>query len=147
MSRNNLRVLALWAFSLVAGCAVVVTPPVQTTIEAKNSLNSMSVDVGGTTTNVDGIDLENVIIGDVSYSSVPYGTISAEKVTNRYGDVTVTIGAAVVWTKVLNTPTSVTFSNISQMTATITPDILNTVTFDHSTATVIFSALAKKTAK
>lgn len=147
MSRKLLRVLAVCAVSLVAGCAVVVTPPPQTTVEAENHLTGMSVDVSGTTTNVDGIDLENVAIGDVSYSSIAYGTTSSEKVTNSYGKVDVDIGTAVVWTKLLNQPASVSFSNISPMSTTITRDVVNTVIFDQTTAGVIFSALAKKTAK
>jgi hypothetical protein len=148
MSRNLLRLLALCAVSLVTGCAVIVTPPPQTTVEAENHLTSMSVDVSGTTTTVDGIDLENVAIGgDVSYSSIPYGTTSSEKITNSYGKVDVDIGTAVVWTKVLNQPVSVSFSNISPMSTTITRDVVNTVVFDQTTAGVIFSALAKKTAK
>jgi hypothetical protein len=147
MSRKLLRVLAVCAVSLVAGCAVVVTPPPQTTVEAENHLTSMSVDVSGTTTTVDGIDLENVAIGDVSFTSILYGTTSSEKVTNSSGKVDVDIGTAVVWTKVLNQPVSVSFSNISPMSTTITRDILNTVVFDQTTAGVIFSALAKKAAK
>jgi hypothetical protein len=147
MSRNLLRVLAVCAVSLVESCAVVVTPPVQTTVEAENNLTSMSVDVSGTTTTVDGIDLKNVTIGDVSYSSIAYGTTSSEKVTNSYGKVDVDIGTAVVWTKLLNQPASVSFSNISPMSTTITRDVVNTVVFDQTTAGVIFSALAKKAAK
>ena len=148
MSRKFLALLALCAAGLAAGCAVLVSaPPPQTTVEAENNLNSMSVDVGGTTTNVDGIDLENVTIGDVLFSSVAYGTTSPAKVTNRSGDVTITIGTAVVWTKVLNTPTSVSISNISPMTGTITPEIVNTVVFNQTTANVIFNALAKKKAQ
>jgi hypothetical protein len=146
MSKKILGLLALCAIAVAAGCSVFVSSPTQTTVEAENNLNSMSVDVNGTTTNVDGIDLENVTIGDVFYSSVPYGTTSAEKVTNRSGDVTVTIGTAVVFTQVLNQTVSVTFSNISPMSTTVTPETVNTVVFNQTTAGVIFQALAKKKA-
>jgi hypothetical protein len=112
-----------------------------------NDLNSMSVDVNGATTDVDGIDLENVTIGDVGFSSIPYGTTSSEMVTYTYGGVAVDIGTAVVLTNVLNQTVSVSFSNISPMSTTITRNVVNSVIFDQTTAGVIFSALAKKTAK
>jgi hypothetical protein len=132
------------AVALVISCAVFVTPVVQTTIEAENNLNAMTVDVGGVSTSVNGIDLEGVAIGDVFYTSIPYGTVSSEKVTNRSGDVTVDIGTAVVLTRVLNQTVSIAFTNISPMVTTITPATLNTVIFDETTAGVIFSAFAKK---
>lgn len=145
MSVKNVIPIALCAMVLVAGCAVIVSPPpAQTVVEAENNLNSMSVDVGGSTTDVDGIDLENVGIGDVSYASIPYGTTSSQMVTNRSGTVSVDIGTAVVWTKVLNAPVSVSFSNITSMSTTITPETVNTVVFDQTTAGVIFQALAKQ---
>jgi hypothetical protein len=129
---------------VTSSCAVFVNTPADTTVETKNNLNSMSVDVGGITTNVDGIDLENVTIGDVVFSSVPYGTTSAEKVTNSSGDVDVTIGTAIVYTTVLGLSVPISFSNISPMTTTITPETLNTVVFNQTTAGVIFQALGKK---
>jgi hypothetical protein len=141
--------LALCAFFTVSGCSLWVstpTPPPQTTVEAENNLTSMSVDVSGVTTDVNGIDLEDVSIGDVSYSSILYGTTSSEKVTDRSGNVTVTIGTALVSTQVLNQTVTIPFSNISPMSTTITPETLNTVVFKQTTAGVIFQALAKKKA-
>lgn len=113
-------------------------------VEAENDLNGMSVDVGGITTGVDGIDLENVAIGDVAFSTVDYGTTSAQKITRSSGEVTVTIGTAVVYTRVLNQLVPVSFSNINPMSTTITPETVNTVVFNQTTAGVIFQALGKK---
>ena len=145
-NKQILKLAIVCAVSASAGCALIVSVPDQTTIEAENNLNSMSVDVGGTTTDVDGIDLENVTIGDVFFSLIPYGTTSSEKVTNRSGDVTVAIGTAVVYTKVLTQTVTISFSNITPMTTTITPEVVNTVVFNQTTAGVIFQALAKKKA-
>lgn len=136
--------LALSIVILASSCAVFVNVPEETTVETENNLNSMSVDINGTTTNVDGVDLENVAIGDVMFSSVAYGTTSAKKVTNSSGEVNVTIGTAVVFTRVLDQTVSVSFSNISPMTTTITPETINTVVFNQTTAGVIFQALGKK---
>lgn len=144
MTKKYLQYIALSTAILTINCSVLVSPPQYTSVEATNNLNGMNVDVNGTTTDVNGIDLENVQIGDVGYSAIAYGTTSAEKVTNRVGDVTVTIGTAVVYTNVLNQSVPISFSNISSMSTTITPDVVNTVVFNKSTAEVIFSALAKK---
>ncbi|OGJ84612.1 MAG: hypothetical protein A2268_11325 [Candidatus Raymondbacteria bacterium RifOxyA12_full_50_37] len=144
MLKIFLRVFACCAVAWVAGCTVAINdPPPLTTVEAENNLNSMSVDVSGTTTNVDGIDLESVTIGDVFFTSIAYGTTSYEKVTNRSGNVSVTIGTAVVYTTVLGQTVPIEFQNISQMSTTITPERLNTVVFNQTTAGVIFQALAK----
>ena len=146
MLKMFLRVLAGCAIAWGAGCTVAINDPQPplTTVEAENNLNSMSVEVSGTTTNVDGIDLESVTIGDVFFTSVAYGTTSFEKVTNRSGNVSVTIGTAVVYTTVLGQTVPIEFQNISQMSTTITPERLNTVVFNQTTAGVIFQALAKK---
>ncbi len=146
MSRLLSGSLALCSVVLAAGCAVFVSPPPQTTVETENNLNGMSVDVSGTTTYVDGIDLEDVAIGDVFFSTVAYGTTSSEKVTNSSGDVNVTIGTAIVFTRVLDQTVPVSFSNISPMATTITPETVNTVVFNQTTAGVIFQALGKKKA-
>lgn len=144
MKKMYFKYVALSAAILTVNCAVLVSPPTYTSVEATNDLNGMNVDVNGTTTDIDGIDLENVQIGDVGYSAIAYGTTSAEKVTNSIGDVTVSIGTAVVYTNVLNQSVPISFSNISSMSTTITPNVVNTVVFNKSTAEVIFSALAKK---
>jgi hypothetical protein len=150
MLKKIVWTVSIGAAILATGCAVLVSPPppaeLLTTIETENNLTSMSVDVNGSTTNVAGIDLEGVTVGDVFFSTVPYGTTSAEQVTNRSGNVSVDIGTAVVFTQVLDQTVPVSFSNISSMSATITPGIINTVIFDQSTAGVIFQVLAKKTA-
>jgi hypothetical protein len=146
MSKNLLGLLVLGMAVLVSGCAVFITPSTPTTIKAQNSLTAMSVDVGGTTTHVNGIDLVDVTIGDIVFSSIDYGTTTAAVTTHRSGNVAVDIGTAVVWTTVLGQATSVSFTNISPMSATITAETENTVDFDQSTASVIFQALAKKKA-
>lgn len=144
MKKMYFKYVALSVAILTVNCAVLVSPPAYTSVEATNDLNGMNVDVNGTTTDIDGIDLENVQIGDVGYSAIAYGTTSEEKVTNSIGDVTVSIGTAVVYTNVLNQSVPISFSNISSMSTTITPNVVNTVVFNKSTAEVIFSALAKK---
>jgi hypothetical protein len=149
MLKKLLWVLAFETVALVAGCTVAVNsppPPPLTTIKAENNLSNLSVDVSGTTTSVDGIDLQCVTIGDVFFASIAYGTTSSEKVTNRAGNVTVTIGTAIVYTTVLGQTVSVDFQNISPMSTSVTPEALNTVVFNHTTAGVIFQALAKKMA-
>ena len=131
---------------ILVSCAVILSPVSPTTIRAENGLTAMSVDVSGTTTEVSGIDLGGVTIGDVYFSSILYGTTTAAKVTNRAGDVNVTIETADVSTTVLGQIVLVSFNNISPMSTTITPQTENTVVFDQSTAGVIFSALAKRKA-
>ena len=147
MSKKHILKLAVvCAVSASAGCALIVAVPDPTMVEAENNLNSMSVDVSGITTDVNGIDLEDVVIGDVLFSLIPYGATTVAKNTNRSGDVTVAIGTAVVFTQVLNQTVSISFSNISPMETTITPNVVNTVVFNQTTAGVIFQALAKKKA-
>jgi hypothetical protein len=144
MSRKLFGVIALCVISMLESCTVVVTKPTETTIKAENDLTSMSVDVNGTTTNIDGIDLIKVTIGDVIFPYIDYGTTSATQVTNKSGDVTIYIDTAVVSAKFLGSTVYTSFPNITPMSATILPDQLNTVVFDHNTANMIFQALAKK---
>lgn len=144
MSRKLFGVIALCVISMLESCTVVVTKPTETTIKAENDLTSMSVDVNGTTTNIDGIDLIKVTIGDVYFPYIDYGSTSATQVTNKSGKVTVYIDTAVVSTKVLGKTMFIPFPNISPMSATILTDQLNTVVFDQNTADMIFQALAKK---
>lgn len=145
MLKKIISIISLGAFILISSCAVEInSPDLVTTVEVENDLYDLSVDVGGITTDVEGIDLEDLFIGDVSYSLVSYGTISSEKVTYMTGEVDVDIGSAVVYTAVLNQIVSISFSNISTMSTTISRDKTNTVVFDHNTAGTIFQALAKK---
>ena len=140
-------ILSLCAVAMVADCTINVTPLAVTTVKAENDLTNLSVDVNGTTTDVTGIDLIYVTIGDVFFSFVNYGTTTSAKTTDRSGNVAVTMDTAVVYTQVLGQTVSLSFSNISPMSATITPDKENTVIFDQSTAGVIFQALGKKKAR
>ena len=144
MTKKYFKGIALCVAAITVNCTMSVEPLRYTTVEATNNLNGMDVDINGTTTNVNGIDLENVQIGDVSYTSIGYGTTTSQKVTDRAGDVAVIIGTAVVYTNVLNQSVPISFSNISSMSTTITPDVINTVVFNQTTAETIFSALSKK---
>ena len=145
MLKSMFGTLAASLMAITMACNVTVVTPPQTTVKAENDLTAMSVDVKGATTNIDGIDLSAVTIGDVYFSAIDYGTTTASKVTNRSGDVTVYIDTAWVYTKVLGMPMpGIPFTKISNMTTTITPQTANTVVFDDNTAKVIFQALAKK---
>lgn len=130
--------------AILGGCTVFVATPEETTIKARNDLTAMSVDVNGKSTNIEGIDLIDITIGDVYFPYIEYGTTSAVKVTYRSGNVSVYIDTAVVSTKVLGQTVFIPFPNISPMSARINANQSNTVVFDESTATVIFDALAKK---
>jgi uncharacterized protein (UPF0212 family) len=144
MHSNILKVIVVCVSALVMSCTVIVNKPKETRVKAENDLVDLSVDVAGNTTNVDGIDLVDVYVGDVYFPNVDYGTTTALKVTNRSGMVDVDIDEAVVYYKVLGLTMSLSFVNISTMTATIERDKDNTVVFDDNTAQNIFSALAKK---
>lgn len=134
--------LSLCVFAVVSGCAVFVTP--NTTVRAENSLTAMSITYNNTTTQIDGIDLANVTIGDVSFASIPYGTTTHAVTTNRSGTVNVTFGTVYVVTTVFGVQGSTGFSNISPMTADITSGTENTVVFDQHTASDIINAIAAK---
>ncbi|MCU0610048.1 MAG: hypothetical protein MUF22_09825 [Chitinispirillaceae bacterium] len=141
---KKLIVLSVCAAALLLQCSVEVFLPPQTTIRAENDLTAMSVEVNGASTEVTGIDLAGVTIGDVFFSSIDYGTITAAKATNRSGEVAVNIDEALVWTKVLGVPVSLSFPNITPMSTRIISEKENTVVFDETTAGVIFQALAKR---
>ena len=136
---------AVYAVMMFSGCTIVVENDTQ--VKAHNSLTNLSVDVGGTTTDVDAIDLINVWIGDVSFSSIPGGYTTSPKTTKRSGSVTIQIAEADVITTVFGASVSVTFTDIDDMTTDIEKGTTNTVEFNSTTAGVIFSALAKKKAK
>jgi hypothetical protein len=125
------------------GCTVTVLNPDETKIKAENKLVNLSVDVDGKTTNVEAIDLVYVDIGDVFFSFIQGGTTSIEKTSSSSGKVPILIDTAIVVTKVLGQDIEIPFPNITGMTATITKNTTNTVVFDRSTASEIFSALAK----
>jgi len=130
---------------LLASCTVNVLTPPSTTVKAENDLTNLKIDVKGTTTNVDGIDLANVYIGnDVFFSYVQAGYTTNAKTTHESGKVTVDIDTAIVITKVLGVPVGVPFTNLSSMQVTIASNITNTVVFDEVSAGVILSGLAKK---
>jgi hypothetical protein len=123
------------------------TVTIRTKVKVENDLTNLSVDVGGTTTNVAEIDLAGITIGDVVFPFVQGGTISAAEATNSSGTVTVTIDSAYVRTTVLGLPVTLPFAVLTTMNTTITPGITNTVVFDESTAATIIQALGKKKIK
>jgi hypothetical protein len=127
---------------MFAGCTLVVEN--ETQVKAHNSLTDLDVDVGGTTTTVDAIDLVNVAIGDVTFASIPGGTTTSPKATTRSGGVSIDIAEADVIVMVLGAPVTRKFYDIDPMTTTIEKGTTNTVEFNGTTAGVIFSALAKK---
>ncbi len=146
MLRKLSKFTTLFIAVLVGGCTVTVTPPPQTTVQVRNSLTNLSIDVNGTTTNVDAIDLQGITVGDVYFDYVAGGQTSAPKVTDRAGTVTITIDSAYVWTTVLGKPLSVGFAVTVQLSATINSEEANTVIFDQSTASAIIQSLAKRKA-
>jgi hypothetical protein len=123
------------------------TVTIRTKVKVENDLTGLSIDVGGTTTNVDAIDLAGITIGDVYFSFVQGGTTSAAKATNSSGTVTVTIDSAYVLTTVLGIPVTLPFAVLTTLSTTITPGTTNTVVFDESTAATIIQALGKKKVK
>ncbi len=137
----------LCAAGIIGGCSVTVIAPEETKIKAENNLVDLSVDVDGSTTNVDAIDLADVTIGDVYFSYIQGGTSTTAKTTSRLGKVSIFIDTAIVLTTVLGKPVDLAFPNIDPMSTNITRDVTNTVVFDRSTASQIFSALAKKKVK
>lgn len=146
MVRRLIALVVPFGVALMTGCSVTVNGPVETRVRAQNDLTDLSVDVNGSTTAVDAIDLLDVVVGDVSFALVAGGTTTSSKLTNRSGNVTVVLGEAEVLTSVLGQPVTLSFTDIDPMTTTITTGTTNTVVFDETTAGVIFSALAKKKA-
>ena len=145
MSVTKVFLITAVAALLFAGCQVDIVTPPPTTVKAENDLTNLSIDVQGTTTNVDAIDLANVYIGnDVFFSYVEAGYTTGSKTTHESGKVTIDIDTAIVVTKVLGVAVELPFTNINSMSATIESNTANTVVFDQTSAGVIFSTLAKK---
>jgi hypothetical protein len=113
-------------------------------VKAHNSLTDLTVNVDGKDSDVDAIDLLDVAIGDVTFSSIPGGTTTSAKATQRSGSVRIDIGQADVQSTFLGAPVSAIFEDIDPMYTTIEKGTTNTVEFNSTTAGVIFSALAKK---
>jgi hypothetical protein len=118
----------------------------ETKIKARNDLTDLTVDVNGSVTDVDAIDLEEVTIGDVLFSSVPAGTTTSEKSTQQSGAVTISIERANVVVMLLGQSVTMPMDDIDAMVTNIDKGTVNTVEFNETTAGVIFSALAKRKA-
>jgi hypothetical protein len=88
------------------------------------------------------IDLYDITVGDVSFSSVMAGTLSSAKTTGRSGTVTVLVGEA----DMISGTTTLIVKNIDAMSATITQGATNTIVFDENSSSTIFAALGKKLA-
>jgi hypothetical protein len=138
---------ALSIVVLVGGCTLTLAPAPETKVQVENSLTNLSIDVNGTTTTVDAIDLQGVYVGDVYFDYVQGGHTSGAKVTTSSGNVTITIDSAYVWTKVLGVPIKVGFKTTASMSTTITKETTNTVMMDATTASALIGSLAKKMAK
>jgi hypothetical protein len=140
---------ALCLIVLVSGCTLTLAPAPETKVQVENSLTNLSVDVGGTTTAVDAIDLEGVTVGgDAYFSYIAGGNTSSAKVTTSSGNnVTIAFDSAYVWTKVLGVSIKVGFKITTTMTTSITKEVTNTVLMDQSTASALIGSLAKKLAK
>jgi hypothetical protein len=138
------KIFLICAVSILAGCSVSIDTPPDTTIKAENDLTNLYIDVMGKTTQVDGIDLANVYIGDVYFSYVNAGYSTVSKISNSYGQVSVDIDTAIVMTTVLGIDVEIPFTNISTMSTTIESNTSNTVVFDETSAGVILSGIAKK---
>lgn len=133
------------------GCDIFIEVEPDTTLRAENNMVDLEVTVNGATSEVDGIDLFDVTVGDIQFSEVLAGTITSSAVTERSGSVNVFIGSADA--SVASYPLGIrrvdvyTFEDIDPMETNIVDGELNTVTFDETTAGVVVSALAKKMTK
>jgi hypothetical protein len=138
---------ALGLVAVFSGCFfdVYVEP---TTVRAQNDLYDLVLDVNGVESDVSGINLNAVVIGDVVYSRINAGEITNGKEIGEVGYVDVFIGSADVWYiergMFVDFYYKDTFEDIDPMETYIRENTLNTVVFDEETAGVIFSVLAKK---
>jgi hypothetical protein len=123
------------------------TVKVRAKVKVENDLTHLSVNLGGFTTAVDAIDLVGITVGDLYFPSVNGGSISSSQITGTTGTVTITIDSVYVMVPVLAVETYQGFAYTGAMTATITPGIINTITFDASTAAAIIQSLAKRKAQ
>jgi len=111
---------------LLAGCAITVTPPPSTTVRAENELSNVSLNINGTLTVVDEVDLYGVVIGDDAFSYVQSGTTSSEVSTQLSGTVTVSVDSAVGY---VNGKAMYLFTGISDFSVTLYSGELNSVAF------------------
>ena len=130
--------------TIILGCTAFVASPNKTSINVLNNLGAASIDICGTTTDISGINLAGVIIGDVYFATVSYGTSTNHKSSKKVGEVAVSIDTAIVETGVLGETVSLRFTDINPMSVNIKGNKKNTIVLDTATARVIFMALAKK---
>lgn len=126
-------------------CATMFLAPKDTTISLKNNLTEINVEINGTATDIAGVNLVSIIIGDVYFPFVNYGTTSATKILHTSGDeVPISIDSAIVLINILGQISSVSFGDISPSSTIIMPGKHNTVVFNKTTAGTVFRAFAKK---
>jgi hypothetical protein len=136
---------------LFTGCNIFIQIP-ETTITARNDLVDLQVTVQGVTSDVDGVKLNNVTIGDIVFNSIRAGEETNPVATDVSGYVDIDIGSATATVAMVGlggliVRTDYTFEGIDPMETFVDEGEDNTVIFDEQTAGTIFSALAKKKAK
>jgi hypothetical protein len=127
----------------LVGCTVTVFAPRETTIKAVNELVEINVTVDGETKKVNGIDLTDVTIGDVSFSSINYGEKTNEKTTHLDGVVNVHVGSAYAVFNALGSEVSVPLPILYDLGMTVKKEQTNTFYFDTET----YNKLTKKQVK
>ncbi len=95
MQKKLWGIFAVCIAFFIGGCTLSVTPESDTFVKAENDLTYVTLNLGGTSTTFDRIDLYGVTIGDAYFSSVEGGYATTEKATSLYGPVTVSVDSAV----------------------------------------------------
>jgi hypothetical protein len=134
--KRRIAILSVLCLALIfTSCTVTVTTP-ETKINIENTMEDLDIITGGITYRIDYIDVKDVSIGDVDFTStIQAGTISDAKVTSRSGHVDVLIGTATA----KSTSVTFTFNNITLESVNILAGVTNTVIFDDITAGLIFA--------
>jgi hypothetical protein len=114
--------------ALIASCTVTVAP-VTTTVTAENDLTGLSVNINGTPTTLDRIDLYGVTIGDVYFPFVAGGQATSTQITHASGSVTIYVDSAIGYS---GGHGIYLFTNISDLSTTIRLGNDNIVSFSGS---------------
>jgi hypothetical protein len=128
----------------VGGCTLNVAPTANTFVKAVNDLNAVNVNISGTSTLLDKIDLYGVTVGDVTFPYVAGGTTTSAKVTNRSGTVNISIDSAVGY---VGSHRMYLFTGIPSSGVILNARVTNTVFFNTSSflagATITFETKVK----
>ena len=80
MKKNLWGVVAIAAAAMTMGCNVFIEVS-KTTVRGQNNLTDLVVTVEGADFDIETVDLTDVYIGDVHFSTILAGTVTAEKET------------------------------------------------------------------